>query len=216
MILIGIFLLIGILLFLGNKAQKKYYYNTLTLIILIMAIIQAPLFYYYTSGMLAIFQLIPYLAIGVGLSIYLLSPFYKKSDQVKTKFHKFGLITAITLGLISLLFGSSIVEKLDWVMRRKTRDTIVTNIKNEIQNRKTLNSYNIEKWNFPPISNGRKEIDISKGEKGELTIIFYIDQGFIDHFSAFVYTNDSNELKGFYTFGASVKQLDCNWYRVSQ
>ena len=86
----------------------------------------------------------------------------------------------------------------------------------EIQNRKTLNSYNIEKWNFPPISNGRKEIDISKGEKGELTIIFYIDQGFIDHFSAFVYTNDSNELKGFYTFGASVKQLDCNWYRVSQ
>lgn len=166
--------------------------------------------------MLAIFQLIPYLAIGVGLSIYLLSPFYKKSDQVKTKFHKFGLITAITLGFISLLFGSSIVEKLDWVMRRKTRDTIVTNIKNEIQNRKTFNSYNIENWNFPPISNGSKEIDISKGEKGELTISFYIDQGFIDHFSAFVYTNDPNELKRFYSSGASVKQLDYNWYRISQ
>lgn len=216
MILIGIFLLIGILLFLGNKAQKKYYYNTLTLIILIMAIIQAPLFYYYTSGMLAIFQVIPYLAIGVGLSIYLLLPFYKKTDQLKTKFHKFGLITAITIGLISLLFGSIIVEKLDWEIRRKTRDAIVTNIKNEIQNRRNLDSYNIEKWNFPPISNGSKEINISKGEKGELTVSFYIDQGFIDHFSAFVYTNDSNELKRFYSSGASIKQLDYNWYRVSQ
>ena len=184
--------------------------------ILVMAIIQAPLFYYYTSGMLAIFQLIPYLAIGVGLSIYLLLPFYKKTDQVKTKFHKFGLITAITIGLISLLFGSIIVEKLDWEMRRKTRDAIVTNIKNEIQNRRTFDSYNIEKWNYPPISNGSKEINISKGEKGELTIRFYIDQGFIDHFSAFVYTNDSNELKRFYSSGASVKQLDYNWYRVSQ
>ena len=166
--------------------------------------------------MLAIFQVIPYLAIGVGLSIYLLLPFYKKTDQLKTKFHKFGLITAITIGLISLLFGSIIVEKLDWEIRRKTRDTIVTNIKNEIQNRRNLDSYNIEKWNFPPISNGSKEINISKGEKGELTVSFYIDQGFIDHFSAFVYTNDSNELKRFYSCGASVKQLDYNWYRVSQ
>jgi len=216
MILIGIFLLIGILLFLGNKVQKKYYYNTLTLMILVMAIIQAPLFYYYMAGMSAFFLLIPYLAIGLGVSIYLLVPFYKKKDLVKTKFHKFGLITAITLGLISLFFGSIIVEKLDWKMRRKTRDTIVTNIKNEIQNRRTFDSYNIEKWNFPPISNGSKEINISKGEKGELTIRFYIDQGFIDHFSAFVYTNDSNELKRFYSSGASVKQLDYNWYRVSQ
>ncbi len=78
MILIGIFVLIALLIFLGNKAQKKYFYNTLTLMILIMAIIQAPLFYYYTSGMLAFFILIPYLAIGVGLSIYLLVPFAKR------------------------------------------------------------------------------------------------------------------------------------------
>ena len=216
MILIGIFVLIALLIFLGNKAQKKYFYNTLTLMILIMAIIQAPLFYYYTSGMLAFFILIPYLAIGVGLSIYLLVPFCKKNDLVKTKFHQFGLIIAITLGLISLFFGPTIVEKLDWEMRRKTRETIITSIRNEIQNRRTFNSYNVEKWNFPPISNGSKEIDISKGEKGELTIRFYIDRGFIDHFSAFVYTNDPNELKRFYSSGTSVKQLDYNWYRVSQ
>ena len=71
----------------------------------------------------------------------------------------------------------------------------------------------MENWNIPPISNGGNEIAIYKTDKNNLTVEFYIDRGFLDHYSAFVYTNDKKKIQELEE-GAN-KKLDENWYIVS-
>lgn len=81
--------------------------------------------------------------------------------------------------------------------------------------------YTLDNWKFPLISNGGNKILISQTELGKLTVEFYINRGFLDHYSAFVYTNDQEkikELEDYMSIKKSTetnKKLDQNWYRVS-
>ncbi|WP_243348171.1 hypothetical protein [Parabacteroides sp. FAFU027] len=195
----------------SNKSIKPPRHNTLSIIALIMAIIQAPLFYYYTTGLLSIFQIGFYLIVGLGFTIYLFSLLIKKEGTPLTKAFKYRLWVTFFIGAISFFYGPMFMEKADWTLRRSSREEIIMKIKKgEIRDSK------LDGWNFPPISNGGNEIEISKRKKGLLTVMFYIDRGFIDHCSAFVYTNDANELKDIKSWYSSVEQLDKNWYRVSK
>jgi hypothetical protein len=204
--------------------MKKYLYDILTIFVLTMAIIQAPLFYYYTFGLFAFFVVIPYLLIGLVLTIWLLIAVFRNTNSQITKFHKLGVILTISIGCLSLFFSEDIIEKLDWKLRRSSREEIVQLVKAD-KLKPNVNHNNIictlDKWNFPPISNGGNEIAIYKVDNSKVTVEFYINRGFLDHYSAFVYTNDTKKIKELeehmsYKNGLHInKKLDENWYRVS-
>ena len=203
---------------------KTKLYNFLTILVLTLAIIQAPLFYYFTFGLFAIFIVIPYLAIGLGLTVWLITAVLKNKNSAITRFQKSGAVLTIIIGSFSLFLNEEIIEKLDWKFRRDTREEIVELIK--VGKLKPNVSHNniicaLNNWNIPPISNGGNEIAIYKTDENNLTVEFYIDRGFLDHYSAFVYTNDKDKIKELdekttLNKGLHVnKKLDDNWYRVS-
>ena len=203
---------------------KTKFYNILTIFVLTMAIIQAPLFYYYTFGLFAFFIVIPYLIIGLGLTVWLLTVVSKSKNSEITRFQKLGVILTICIGCFTLFFSEEIIEKLDWQFRRDSREEIVELIKaDKLKPNVTHNNIicTLENWNIPPISNGGNEIAIYKTDKNKLTVEFYINRGFLDHYSAFVYTNDKDKIKELeerttLNKGLHVnKKLDENWYRVS-
>ncbi len=203
---------------------KTKFYNILTIFVLIMAIIQAPLIYYYTSGLFAFFIIIPYLIIGLGATVCLLISVLKNKNSEKLKFQKIGLILTISIGSLTLFFGNGIIEKLDWHFRKNSREKIIELIKaDKLRPNVSYNNIicNLDNWNFPPISNGGNEIAIYRTDENKLTVTFYIDRGFLDHYSAFIYTEDEDKIKELeerITREKSSrvnKKLDKNWYRVS-
>ena len=153
----------------------------MTFIVLIMAIIQAPFFYYYTFGMSVFFVAAPYLIIGLSLTIWLLIAALRSPKSQVTKFHRVGLILTISIGSLSLLFGERMIEKLDWKFRRNSREEIVQLVKEG--KLKPNVSYNdiictLDKWKFPPISNGGNEIAIHKSDSTAVTVEFFSNRGF--------------------------------------
>jgi hypothetical protein len=74
---------------------------------------------------------------------------------------------------------------------------------------------------FPPISNGGNEVFVSQSPSGQVTVTFYINRGFLDHYSAFVYTTQPEEMESLEEQttrrkGNHVnKKLSDNWFRVS-
>ncbi|WP_211209913.1 hypothetical protein [Cyclobacterium marinum] len=143
---------------------------------------------------------------------------------MKTRFQKIGVILTISIGSLTLFFGEDLIEKLDWHLRKKSREEIIQLIK-EDKLRPNVSHNNIictlDNWNLPPISNGGNEIAIFKMEDNKFTVEFYIDRGFLDHYSAFVYTNNKDkiqELEERMTWKKELhnnKKLEENWYRVS-
>lgn len=204
--------------------MKTKLYHILTVFVLTMAIIQAPLVYYYTFGLFAFFIVIPYLIIGLGLTVLLLIVILKNKKSEITRFQKLGFILTISIGSFTLFFGEDIIEKLDWEFRQNSRKEIIELVKAE-KLKPNVSHNNIictlDNWNIPPISNGGNEIAIYKTDDGKLTVEFYINRGFLDHYSAFVYTNDKEkiqELEERTTLNKGLhvnKKLDENWYRVS-
>lgn len=204
--------------------MKSLLYNILTVFVLTMAIVQAPLVYYYTSGLLALFVVIPYLIVGVGLTAWVLIVVRKNTNSEGAKFQKVGLILTVVVGSLTLFFGEDTVEYLDWELRRNTRDEIVQLVKEgKLQPNVTHNNFicTLPAWNLPPISNGGNEIAIYKTKGNKFTIEFYINRGFLDHYSAFVYTDDADQIEELNKRATLKKgmhinrKLDKNWYRVS-
>jgi len=198
-------------------------YSILSFFLLFPAIIQAPLFYYYTFGMIAILIIAPYVVFGFGLTIWLLVVMIKKSDQIK-RTPKIILGLTFLIGSLTLVFGESLIEKLDWSLRKKEREEIIELIKEgKIQPNGEYNNgiAKLTNWNFPPISNGGNEILIYQSSEGFLTVKFFINRGFLDHYSAFEYSEDKDEIKEIeeriaYSSGLhNNKKIDKNWYRVS-
>lgn len=189
-----------------------------------MAIIQAPLIYYYTFGLFSFFIAMPYLVIGLGLTVWLLTVVLKNTKSEETKFQKIGVVLTILIGSLTLFFGEDLIEKLDWHLRKTSRDEIIELIKAD-KLRPNVSHNNIictlDNWNIPPISNGGNEIAIHKTVENKLTVEFYINRGFLDHYSAFVYTDDEDKIKELeermtWEKGLHVnKKLEENWYRVS-
>lgn len=204
--------------------MKKTTYDILAILVLTLSIIQAPIIYYYTFGLFALYVVIPYLFIGLGLTLWLLIAILRNKNAQLTFFHKLSLALTIFIGCLSFFLGEEVVEKLDWNLRRNSRDEIVQLVKaNKLIPNVAHNNIicKLDSWSFPPISNGGNEIAIYKSESGKLTVEFFINRGFLDHYSAFVYTNDNEKIKQLekymsYQHGQHInKQLDVNWYRVS-
>lgn len=204
--------------------MTKNTYNLLTIVVLIMAIIQAPFIYYYTFGLFALFIISPYLLIGSSLTIWLSIVTLRNKKTYITLPYKIIVFITILIGSSSFFWGEEIIEKLDWKFRKSTREEIIELVKiNKLKPNATHNNIicTLKKWNFPPISNGGNEIAIHKTNHNKLTVEFYINRGFLDHYSAFVYTNNTEKIKeleeslSYKKESHQNKKLDENWYRVS-
>ena len=177
-----------------------------------MALLQGPVLYYYGVGFRVMFILYPYMLIGLSLSVYMLIKL--KEKKTNTPFMRWGVIAGILLGIISLA-SEDVFEYIDWHLRRSTRNEIVEQVKQG-----NLKGGKLSGRNFPPISNDQNNIYVEKPTDKTVSVTFYINPGFLDHYSAFVYTNDPEEQKDVEEWVSSGKRegfakLDTNWYRVN-
>ena len=176
-----------------------------------MALFQGPYFYYFTSGFIKLIFLLPFAIVGLLLSIIL---FFNLIIHRSTnnRYHIIGLAVAFIIGIFTSV-GSG-MEFLDFHLRKSERELIINEVKNG-----PVKSGNIADIGFLPIANGG-DISFTKKPNGKIYVEFDIDRGFIDHYSAFVYTDDRKEMSDLDNnnagaFISSVKKLDDNWYRVA-
>lgn len=197
-----------------NFNSKLQTSNFLTIVTICLAIVQAPIFYYYTFGPFSLFIVVSYLFISLFLTCILLIPLIKRKKV--SIIQKYGVIIAVLIGTLSLIFGSDLIEKIDWELRLNERNLIIKKALNgEIKN------YKLKVKSFPPISNGGNEVFIDNMPKGTITVTFYIDRGFIDHYSAFIYTTDTSRIKRFDArinseWNKTNKKINNNWYRIAE
>jgi hypothetical protein len=193
--------------------------TVMTSILLIMALLQGPYIYYYADGLFGFIIVIPYMLIGLTLLVFLLISLRHK--HTNTIYHFSGLIVSTIIGFASLN-SEALIETLDWKLRLSERNKIVELVKQgKLHPNTTYNgTCKLPEDPFPPISVGGNEIEIYKGKLKTVTIEFFINRGFLDHYSAFVYSNDSQEISRMNKEiiarrSPMFRQLKENWYRVS-
>ena len=182
--------------------------TVITFFILILALFQGPLIYYYCNGYRGFLILYPNMIIGFSISLFLVTKIRHK--QTNTPFILIGGTIGILLGLVSL-FSEGAIEYLDWTLRKNERNKIVNEIKQSSANFTSVS-------NFPPISNNGK-IHIQRFDDSTILVEFYINSGYLDHYSAFSYTNNSSEMEKLDQHiskkESGFEKVDSNWYRVS-
>ncbi len=196
----------------------------LTTLLLVVAMLQAPYFYYCSDGLLGFLNVMPYMFLGFALTVFLLLS-YRKYPAVRSKYNivVFGL--AVGLGFAGFIFGEEAVEWMDWHLRFAERNRLIKEVK--VGKLKPNVSYNnvscrLPRNYFPPISNGGNEICIQYGKSGALSVEFFIDRGFLDHYQAFLYTEDEQLINHMDNHMAASdgkpyvsRKLAPHWYRVS-
>lgn len=193
--------------------------NLLALSIIFLALFQGPFMYYYASGFMAEILMLPYLFVGFFLSALLLYRIAVKREKT-TKFHIAALIFGIIIGTVSI-FSEDYLEKIDWYLRKAQREEIISRIKNgSIKYDTNKSVHHLEEFKYALISNGGNDIAISSNEKNQLEVEFFINRGLLDHYSAFVYANDPNEIKRIEndiesTANENNYKIEKNWYRLS-
>ncbi len=197
----------------GIHAQNKVY-QAGTGIALVFAVLQAPYFYYYTSGFLALFIIATYVGCLLILTTVLLVPIIQRKKV--TLFHKSGVIIAMVIATASFFYGSEIMERMDWKLRQPQRNLIVEKVLSG-----QLKGETIKLDCFPPISNGGNEIMVDRNAQGATTVTFYVDRGSLDHYSAFVFTTDSLKIREIERKIQSAnpernKKLGEHWFRISK
>ncbi len=183
-----------------------------------MALFQGPYFYYHTSGFIKMLMLVPFGSIGLYLTVYLLVKLIKYKST-NTKYHIIGLTFAFIFGILTI--RGDVIEYLDFKFRKNERNQIVDQVKKGILTPNGLNHNGMCILPGNPIFPVSSEnmISINKNVNGIVSIEFYIDGGFLDHYSAFLYTNDPTETYDLdngiaNAFNRTDKKLDNNWYRV--
>ncbi|WP_422356576.1 hypothetical protein [Roseivirga pacifica] len=203
---------------------KNIIYSIALVITLLLAILQAPYGYYYSSGPFGFLVLAPYCVTGLLLTLLSYLAIFKDKGWRATSSHRLGFVLIILIGSVTLMTNNSFIEKLDWHLRKNKRNQIVMQVlKGELTPNQEHNSVicKLKTNYFPPISNGGNEIAIHRTkDNNRFTIEFYIDRGFLDHYTAFVYTNanvgeNSIELASSSVISPrSIKKIDTNWYKV--
>mgnify|MGYP006927961790 FL=1 len=184
-----------------------------------LGVLQTPIFYFYTFGLFAILVGVPYMLLGLCLTIC----FFK--TIVRSKQHHFPKVFLSLLSVIGALsaLGGFFIDKedIDWEWRVQEREQIVQEIING-QVRTENNLALVKLNNFPPISNGGNEIFVVSHPDGTFTITFWIDRGFLDESSEFVYSNNYQKQALFDEIVLKQKnhkafrKIKDNWYRLNQ
>ena len=194
-------------------ADKKN--NRLATILLTLAIVQGPLLYYFTFGFFKLLGIVIFGSVGLILTIIAFFDLFRNRSNFATT-RIICLIAAFIIGIGSI--SGDLMEYMDFHLRKWERNKIVEDLKKgNLKLNKQSGTYH--STTFIPISNNDNDIEINKDSCGIVSVEFYIDSGFIDHYTAFLYTNDPNEVSqlehGTSDLYKAVKKLDQNWYRVA-
>jgi hypothetical protein len=208
----------------NNELEKQYLTVdfVISIVVIVLAGLQGPVLYYYTFGLLSLLVIPLYVVVGLSLTLILFFRYLRRNSP-RDRFTLFAPYFGFLVGTGSL-FAEKPIEYLDWTLRQSTREEIVQMVKNGTLRPNV--SYNdvickLGGVYIPPISNGGNEIAIIKGDNRGYTIEFFINRGFLDHYSAFVYTDDPEKIMELndWVSGNNVKQgnriMKNNWYRVS-
>lgn len=115
------------------------------------------------------------------------------------------------------------MEYVDFKLLLSQRNKVVAEVKARKLNalkKQNKDSGGITLTNWFPLSKGGNEITVDRSHGDIVSVQFFIDRGFIDHYSAFLYTNNPDDLKSLDKgiapgpFGGVAKKLEDNWYRV--
>ena len=193
----------------------------LAITVLGMALIQAPLMLYYNYGMLAIFTIPLFALIGLLLTITLLRRNFDFEKNKITSRYFYIAIVSFLIGIATFFFTENYLTELDWKLRLSERNKIVHQIKNgELDLQKRISKIKLN--NFPPISNGGNEILVTKENDQSIIVEFFIDRGFLDHYSSYIYTDNEakkkeldNRIRLNLKYFHKNEKLSENWYRVS-
>ncbi|NHA05169.1 hypothetical protein G7092_15275 [Mucilaginibacter sp. HC2] len=123
-----------------------------------------------------------------------------KSKVPNTTYQIAGLSIAFLAGVGTV--RPDAMEYIDYKLRFAERNRIVERIKGGL---------------LKPGEADRYGLNIRDSAKGTVSVEFYIDRGFIDHYSAFLYTDDIEEIKALDKAVIKdhiFKKFDENWYRV--
>lgn len=191
--------------------------NLLSIVVIVLALFQGPYLYYNSTGLFGFLILFPYVITGLILTIWLLIAIILNKKR-NSKFHVIALIFAIFLGTISL-FSEEFMEKADWRLREVQRNEIIKKIKTKEFNSENGRAYYLSESKYKFISNGGNEIIIEQAHD-RYTITFFIDRGLLDHYTAFIYTDDPLKIKEFDTEISKPRSVNDykitdNWYRMS-
>lgn len=191
--------------------------NLLSIAVIVMALFQGPYLYYNAIGLFGFLILFPYVITGLILTIWLLIAIILNKKR-NSKFHVTALILAIFLGTISL-FSEKFMEKADWRLREVQRNEIINKIKTRKFNFENGRAYYLSESKYKLISNGGNEIIIEQ-VYDKHTITFFIDRGFMEHYTAFIYTDDPLKITEFDTEISKPRSVNDykitdNWYRMS-
>jgi len=183
----------------------------ITTVILIMALVQFPLFYYFISGFAGMLIEVPYMLIGLGLTITLLNSLIKFKNT-NSRYHIIGLIVTILIAFPASSIQSNVMEHLDWKLQLTKRTAIVEQVKAGLLKPDEQGWCMLKDNSFLPVSNGGNKIFISHDKNGFLEIEFYIDPGFLDHYSALVYTDRKLDMSQ--KDSDVIRHLDAHWYTL--
>lgn len=196
------------------KEKKKDI--TLTTIVCGLWTLYIPFSYYYSYGFVTFFIFFFFLLIALPLTVWLAIRLIKR---IKTKeaYPYYLLATSLLLLVFNTFYSSDLIEKLDWQYQYSERVAIIEKVREgkikAVDGRVKSNS-------FPPISNGGNEVFVSITPTGEVEATFYIDRGFLDHYSAFVYTERQADINAYErnikegSTSKRVERMAKNWYRV--
>jgi hypothetical protein len=197
--------------------------KAIAVVVLLLACLQGPLFYYYSFGIVTIIVFIPYILIGFIMTVVLLGRMIRAGDT-SDPFIVASILFGFLVGTGSLFWGDGVIENIDWNVRFGMRNAIVQDVKSGKLQPNVPESGRLcylGWFMIPPISNGGNTIDMERGKNGECTVEFLIQPGLLDHYSAFVYTDDSAKtadldrwVQGKYVKPGN-KKIREHWYRVS-
>jgi hypothetical protein len=136
----------------------------------------------------------------------------KPKWQPKLFFLNLG-IGAFTFVVYWFFIDREKIHKLDWDINKEKRETIIELIKEgKIKDEKIPDSLELR------LNCSSDEFHIQTKTDSSLTVLFYTDYGLLDHYSAFIYSNDSNDLIQLneqVRNGGNDYKINENWFEVN-
>lgn len=175
--------------------------------------------YFNASGPFGFFESFFFLLLCFGFTLNTTLNFFNKKWDYRNHYIPFLLSLTGTVIAFSIFYvDQRTFEKIDWKMNYETRKQIVSEI---LSGKIKMNESKLLQLNtFVPVSNGGNEIFIKKCKTG-ITVKFWIDRGFLDHHSEFIFTNCTEDIKAINHIlkknknSELYRQIEPNWYRLN-
>ena len=172
-----------------------------------------------TSGPFGFFESLFFILLCYGITFNIVLNFFAKKWEKKKRFISLLLaLTGTTIACSIFYVDHRTFEEIDWLMNYDTRNRIVKEILNKQTKTEEFKLQQLHTW--IPVSNGGNEIFVQKSKAG-ITVKFWIDRGFLDTHSEFVFTNCPEELAAIHHLlkvhpnNDNYRKIESNWYRLN-